>query len=207
VSTAACLFVGDPILHLNYDYKYYLFTHRIPGGLADGFFTTIVRDASVYVLIPFAFFVVFLFLKRRSKAFSILLLFLVLNSIAFSLALYAERVTADYAVLYTYGGRGTREVWNMLAPGSRVFIGEGLIFPSRITKEITFVSPKRPDQIDDVIGSIEATNPDYIVTGITIDTLSALETVYGSDAFLGYVKGRYRRVEIGSYTVWVREGQ
>jgi hypothetical protein len=206
-SLAACLLVGDPILHLNYDYKYYLFIHRISGGFSDGFFTTILRDVSVYVLIPFAFFVGLAFLKRKSKAFSILLFFLVLNGIVFSLALYAQRITADYAVLYAYGGRGTREVWDMLAPGSRVFIGEGLICPPRITKAIEFVSPKRPDLSGDVIGSIEKTSPDYIVTGITIDTLSALDTVYGSDAFLGYVKGRYRRVEIGSYTVWVREGR
>ncbi len=206
-SLVACLLVGDPILHLNYDYKYYLFTHGISGGLADGFFTRIVRDASVYVVIPFVFFVALFFLNRKSKAFSILLLFLVLNSVAFSLALYAQRIHADYAVLYAYGGRGTREVWDMLAPGSRVFISEGIICPPRSTKEITFVSPQRPDRASDVIRSIEAANPDYIVTGITIDTLAALKTVYGSDAFLGYVEGRYRRVEVGSYTVWVREGR
>jgi hypothetical protein len=207
VSAVLCFLVGDPILHLNYDYKYYLLVHRISAGIADGFFPTVAADVSVYLLLSLIAFVVLVFCNGKSKLLSTALIFLLVNTIAISLALYAKRIDTDYAVLYAYGARGTQDVVEKIEPGSRVFISEGMICPPLRVAEVSFVNPGRPDRAEDVIASLTSADPDYIVTGITIDTLTTLTAVYGGAPFLEYVKGRYRRVEIGSYVVWIKNGR
>ena len=196
------ILAGDPILHLNYDYKEYLLAHQVGPGISDGFFPFIFRDILVFIG-PALFLLIGLVTGTKYRE-RIVWLLLVL-AFSMSLSQYVVRFSESYNVIYAYGGRGGDEVLETIRPGSMVLIAEGYIIPAVSNKTISFAHPhmlKGFSSAEELVRIVDEIHPDYILTGITIDSQKTLHDIFESRVFLDSMETRYTRHRIGSYFLW-----
>lgn len=193
--------IGDPLYHLNFEFKKFLFESNLPKTIHNDYLKVLLKDFGLYILliIPIAFFV-FLF-PQRTKQF-ILLYFLSLTfGNYFGMDLLQAK--ANYNTIYSYGGTGTEELLTSIEGKSRVLLIEGAIYTA-FNRDIELYACNAKNK-KELIYYVKRIKPDYLISGLSLNTLDQLQSIFQDRDFRNFMSQKYTYGEVGTYYYWKKD--
>jgi len=138
-----------------------------------------------------------------------LLMVLAITTLAANLSLNALQAKADYITTAEYGGRDKNQLIyflkGVLKQDDIVFSTSEIIYDVK-SKKSPPIAQKTWNDPEEFLRFVREKEPRVIVYGIPLNAIEQFKKTLLNPLVLEFLQGHYKKIDIGSYTVWVSAG-
>jgi hypothetical protein len=198
--------LGDPLYRLFYEIRAHAWTVVKKPEVPPDYLLILFKDL-LLVLLPVFLALAYAFLERPEKRLARLVPILVVIGIGYNLGLGIRQSLAPYATTYSYGMQETERVLEQIKEGAHVLVYEGALLGPYNDKHLRFTALDLRGGVDGIAETLQKTEADYLLVGLSINTLDQLLSMQRYPDLSGVLQSRFLEHRIGDFILYDRQSR